>query len=255
MSAHQPLLPSYAKLILTLIVIVLGTLVPVNVLKVKVDIQARLAESDQPRTGSEAAPAYRLFDEYPHAAADLAAHPIETRAALWVSFRHLSDAERAAALAAWRTVSRLRPLADGLFRLDCSGPPAAAIARLLARYPYAIAPGADTDPHFSAAYRRVAGTSPFRVCVVRGDWLTAALAGEPAAAERLGVETSSLAAEQYRAAAVTADAVLAPFPPESRGRVAVPSTVTRRAIEAADGGGHSLFVRWATATGVGVPVY
>lgn len=246
MTAHQPI-PSYAKLILWLIVIVLGILAS----PLQKVIEAWLNGTQDSKSQVTA---HRLFDEYPVVAGDVASHPDETRAALWVSFRHLSGAERSAAQAKWQT-SRLRPLADGLYRLDCSGPSAAAFGRVLARYPYAVAPGAATDPALAAAYRRVAGTSPFRVCVVRGEWLIAALADEPATAQWLGVQTSPSSAEQYLDAVVTNDTALTPFAPELRGRVAVPPTITRRALEAADGSGLSLFVRWATATGVGVPVY
>jgi hypothetical protein len=158
-------------------------------------------------------------------------------------------------MAVWRSVGRLRPISEGVYRLDCRGPLADTVTRVLADYPYAIAPAGGTDPTLAAAYRQVNATSPFRVCVVHGDWLATALANEPATAGPVGLLTSPPRREQYLATVLAADVALAPFPPESRRRVAAPSSLTRRELEATDGCGHSLFVRWATATGVGVPVY
>lgn len=255
MGAEKQIMPSYTKLMFTLVVIAVGAYYPVKVLSVQLGVQVQPTDSEKSSADPEPAVEPRLFDEYPHAAADQDAHPSETRAALWISFRQLTGPERIAALAPWRAAPRMTPVADGLYRLECSGPTAAAITRLLKSYPYAIAPGEHTDAAFTEAYRRVAGCSPFRVCVVRGDWLASALASESASADRLGVETSASAAERYLTATVSTKTVLKPFPPVTRDRVTAPSTVTRRALEAADGSGHSLFVRWATATGAGVPVY
>jgi hypothetical protein len=248
-------MPSYPKLILTLAVIVSAVYYPVKIL---VSVQILPAEPAAAASHADPAPpAYRLFDEYPHVVADQQSNPAETTSAVWVSFRHLPSDEQAAALAPWKKATHLHPLkADGLYRLECQRAVVGDLDRLLARYPYAVAPGERTDPILTVAYRRAAGTSRFRVCVVRGDWLTAAFAADPPAAARVGLAASPATADRYLDATIPSDAVLAAFPAESRGlAVAPPTVVTRRGLETADASGRSLFVRWATATGAGVPAY
>lgn len=245
---RRSLLPSYPKLLLTLAVLGLSAYYPC-----KLCVSVRV-ETDGPPPAPPADPPHRLFDEYPAVVADQNAHPVAARSAVWLTVRHLTGPERAAAVAAWRASPAVRAeVAAGLFRLELRGPAVAVVERVLARYPYAVAPGERTDADLTAAYRRATGTNRFRVCVVRADWLAAALAAEPAA-DRLGVTTSPADADRYRDTVVSSAAVRAVFPPDGRGRVA-PAAVPRRVLEAADGGGLSLFVRWATAAGAGVPVY
>jgi hypothetical protein len=198
----------------------------------------------------------RLFSEYPLAAADIAAHPIETRSALWVSFQHIPVSGRVAAFTPWRPVARLHSLdADGFYRLDCRGPVMGHINRLLSGYPYAIAPGEKIDSTLADAYRQVSEKSPFRVCIVRGDWLLAALAGEPTVSQYFGPDIPSKHASEYLEAMIPTDVIMAPFPAGSRSQVTAPTLINHRELEKADQGGHSLFVRWAMASGAGIPVY
>lgn len=243
--------PSYAKLFL-----MIGATAFAAYFPLKVHFAVRLEPPALEVTAPERAAPHRLFDEYPAVLIDQDDHPIETRSSIWVSVRHLSGAERAAAAAVWTAAPAVRlEVAAGLYRLELRGPAVAAMTRVLARYPYAVAPGERIDADLTAAYRRATGINRYRVCVVRGDWLNAALASEPALADRLGVTTSQADADRYRDEVLSSVVLLAAFPADGVGRLTPPTTVRRRSLEAADGSGLSLFVRWATAAGAGVPVY
>ena len=243
--------PSNLRLLLILAVVVVTAYYPA-----KIVIQVVWANADTTARHTTAEPRpHRLFDEYPDLVADQVRHPAETEAAVWVSFRHVPPADLADQLSLWGSGALGPAVAVGLYRLDCSGHRAEAMKEILARYPYAVAPVSAAGREAMNAYLSATAETPFRVSVVRGDWLAAAFAGRPDAAREFGVTATPADAERYGRTTVSAECLLAPFPADVRGNIPCPDAgVTRRELESADETGQSLFARWARTSGVAVPV-